>query len=134
MNEIKYKISYTGNYSNQFKCHQNFTRLLLLSTSTTTQIHKFTQKFEFKGPQDGISKLIKNLFDKFECELTRVANAFDCFYHIKTELTKNDSNSTKQEHYINTRSNLITKKKTQILDYTFICFGFNNQTEYEAVT
>ena len=129
MNKIKCKILHMNNCSNQSECYQKFIRLLSSSASVATQIHKFTQKFGFKESYDGASKLIKNSFNKFECELTRMANVFDYYYHIKTELFKNDLNLVKQEYYFNICSNLIAKKRQpghQICADTL--------TDYEALT
>ena len=49
--------------------------------------------------------------NKLEYRLTRVANAFDCYYHLLKDLTQIQPTS-KWQNYINNYSKLITKKGT----------------------
>jgi len=104
------------------------------SSSNATHVHKFVQKYGFKRPWDGTSKLIKNAIRRLEMKLTRVANAFDCYKLLTPELTKDDSNLSKWDYYVNTRNQLITEKTTWTTDRTMVCLGVEGIDEYTALT
>lgn len=78
-NEIKCINVRADNCSTQHKCRQNFYRTSLASTKHGVSIiHKFAQKYGFKGPWGGTSKLIKQTISKLEMKHARAANANDC--------------------------------------------------------
>ena len=110
MNDIKHKVAHADNCNGQFKCRQNFVRLLSKSSSSTTWTHKFAQKYGFKGPWDGTSKLIKNAINKLENKRARVANAFDCYRLLTKELSRNNPDPD-WEHCVANCDQLIVKKQ-----------------------
>ena len=66
--------------------------------------------------------------------LTRCSNAFDCHDNLKKELAKDESNSSKWDHYIQTRSPKIIKKPTWSKDQTHVCLGLEPITEYNQLS
>ena len=85
---MKQDMAHIDNYLNQHEYRQNFARLLpSLQGIQPLKIHKFAQKNGFKGLWDGTSKLTKNCINKNESKLTRIANAFDCYRLLSTNLT-----------------------------------------------
>ena len=90
---IANKIIHTDNCPTQYKCRQNFLRLASAGESHPTRfIHKFPQKFGFKGPWDATGKLIKSTILRNELRLNRCANALDCYYQLKRDLNKDGTN------------------------------------------
>ena len=57
-------------------------------------MQKFTQKYGPEGAQDDTSKLVKNAITQLELNLTRVANAANCYRRLSPILLKDDFNST----------------------------------------
>ena len=117
---IKQDIAHTDDCPNQCKCRQNFARLVPSSQdSQPLKIHKFAQKYGFKGPWDGTNKLIKNCINKYESKLKRLTNAFDCYCLLSTDLTQ-ESSGPKWQQCVDNRSENITKKGVWVTDRTFV--------------
>lgn len=88
--KIGHNIMYSDNCPAQYKCRQN---LFMIVTSAdnngSCQVHKFAQKFCFKGSWDATGKLIKSAILKNEMKHDRCANAYDCYLKLTRDITKN---------------------------------------------
>ena len=110
-NSIDKHIIHSDNCGNQFKCRQNFVQLSIKANKyLATFAHKFTQKYGFKGPCDGNSKLIRGTISQLELKLTRIANAFDSYTQLSKELTQDKTDYFTQLK--EQRSEKILKKLT----------------------
>ena len=58
-------------------------------TYSSCQVHKFAQKFCFKGSWDATGKLIKAAISKNEINYDRCANAYGCYLKLTRDLAKN---------------------------------------------
>ena len=95
---IPTNIVHTDNCLNQYKCLQNFWKLVTYGKKLNTRvIHKFAEKFAFKGPWDATGKLIKDKILRNELKFSRCANAFDCCIKLKRDLTKDVIEKTNQQ-------------------------------------
>ena len=57
---IPMNMVWTDNCPTQYKCRQNFWKVASSGTTNNSVIiHKFAQKFRFKGPWDATGKLVK---------------------------------------------------------------------------
>eukprot|EP00957_Ditylum_brightwellii_P093946 7154064-Ditylum_brightwellii.AAC.1 len=63
-------------------------------TKKTTVVHKFAQKYGFKGSWDTASKLVKQTIDRLELQNDRVVNAYDCYIKLGRGLNRD---GTKKE-------------------------------------
>ena len=63
-------IVWTDNCPTQYKCHQNFWKVVSSGKAHTSSIvHKSVQKFKFKGTCDTTGKLVKEVIRKVNCAL-----------------------------------------------------------------
>ena len=132
---IKNIIVHTDNCPTQYKCRQNFNLNEQLSNKhKVTLVHKFAQKYGFKGPWDGTSKLIKSAISKQEMKYIRVANAADCHRLLSNELTQDNTDNPIWSRYIATKSPNILQKTTWKTDRTFVALGTEDRDEYNTLT
>jgi len=96
--------------------------------------HKFAQKYGFKGPWDGTSKLIKQTINKLEMKYIRVTNANDCYTHLSSLLTKDETNSLLWESYKAAKSSKILQKTPWTTDCIFVVLGVEDLDEYTRLT
>lgn len=95
---FKRTINWTDNCPTQYKCRQNF---IFIATHPrrnpeTELIHKFAEKFQFKGSWDGIGKNVKKFL--WDCEMgnKRCGNAFACYDRCRKDFPTNNPKKWKQ--------------------------------------
>ena len=65
-------IIHTDNCPDQYKCHQNIYHVVTaIIAARARNIHKFSQKYKFKGSWDATGKLIKDAILKNELKIDR---------------------------------------------------------------
>eukprot|EP00957_Ditylum_brightwellii_P066794 5068392-Ditylum_brightwellii.AAC.1 len=57
-------------------------------TRKTTVVHKFPQKYGFKGSWDAAGKLVNQRIEHLELKGEQIANTYDCYVKLHKELTK----------------------------------------------
>ena len=60
-----------------------------------TAVHKFMQKFRFKGPWDATEKIVKEARMNCKLQYTHCSNALDCYEQL-TERMARDGNGKHQ--------------------------------------
>ena len=137
MPKIGHNIMYSDNCPAQYKCRQN---LFMIVTSAdnngSCQVHKFAQKFCFKGSWDATGKLIKSAILKNEMKHDRCANAYDCYLKLTRDITKNRQEDV-NKNWLRWERNLdqkIQQKKVLKTNWTFIGLGTEHKEEYERLT
>lgn len=98
-------------------------------------MHKFAQKFKFKGPWDATGKIIKEAIRNCELQFKRCANAMDCYENM-TERLAHDGNGKLQKQW----KKWETEKDKQILtktffktNRTFIGLGVESKEKYDEL-
>ena len=56
-----------------------------------SKVHKFAQKFGFKGPWDATGKIIKGTIMRNELKKDRCSNGLECYLKLKRDLMDNGS-------------------------------------------
>jgi len=87
-------IVWTDNCPTQYKCRQNFFNISHFSSNfirPTRIVHKFAQKFRFKGSWDAVGKVVKMRIENNELKYVRVADAWDCYRTLRKQLSKDGS-------------------------------------------
>ena len=97
---IPNNIVYTENCPTQYKRWQKFLKLATYGeTMNTRMIHKFAQKFCFKGPWDVNEKLVKGTILRNGLKMDRCDNAFDCYIKLNQDLTKDGKEKLNQQWF-----------------------------------
>eukprot|EP00957_Ditylum_brightwellii_P207671 15353999-Ditylum_brightwellii.AAC.2 len=101
-------------------------------TRRTTLIHKFEQKYGFKGSWDATGKLVKQAIKRLELSNIRIANANDCYFKLRRELTrvKTEDKPMGMLDYEKTGDSKLLKKKPLQTRCTFIGLGTKDKEEY----
>ena len=94
--KIPLNIFHTDNCAPQYKCRQKFIQIAQSCEvhCDTTIVHKFVQKYRFKGSWYAARKVIKEAINCLEMRDDCCVNANDCYLHLTRELTK-DGNEEK---------------------------------------
>ena len=78
----------------QYNCRHNFYQITTsVDTNNSCQVHKFAQKFCFKGSWDATRKIINTAISKNEMKYDRYGNVYDCYLKLTRDLTKMDKDS-----------------------------------------
>ena len=88
---IPINIVWTDNCPTQYRCRQNFTQVAMASSKHDHKpmlIHKFAQKYRFKGSWDATGKIVKQRILNNELKHRRCATAFDCYIKLKSDMTQ----------------------------------------------
>ena len=95
----------TNNCPTQYKCCQNFWKVASSGTTNNSVIiHKFAQKFRFKGLWDATGKLVKQAIQNNELRFERCANAWDCYIKMKRDLIRSGQERKQQKRRLNMRA------------------------------
>eukprot|EP00957_Ditylum_brightwellii_P138187 10534325-Ditylum_brightwellii.AAC.1 len=65
-------------------------------TRKSTVVHKFAQKYGFKGSWDAVGKLVQERIKCLKLKGEQIANIYSCYLKLCMELMKDDS----QEEYV----------------------------------
>ena len=134
---IPNNIIHTDNCPTQYKCRQNFYHVATFGDNHQTRIvHKFAQKYGFKGPWDATGKLIKGKIHNNEMKYHRCANAFDCYIKLQSDLGKDGTeiNNQKWLAWEADGDERILNKTPFKTNRTFVGLGTEYKDEYDNLT
>ena len=79
--KILINIINTDNCGGQYKCRQNILKLATFHERHpgSRTVHKFAQKFRFKGPWDATGKIVKEAINNCELQYKHYKNAQDLY-------------------------------------------------------
>ena len=134
--KIEINVVHTDNCPTQFKCRQNFYHVATCGkTHQSRVVQKFAEKFCFKGSWDATGKLIKWAILKNEKKFNRCANALDCYYKLKRDLSK-DGQCESNEKWLEWERNgdeRILNNRPLRTRRTFIGLGTEYKDEYDKL-
>lgn len=135
---IPMNIVWTDNCPTQYKCRQHFLKVATASSnhnSKSTIIHKFAQKFRFKGSWDATGKIVKQRILNNELKYDRCANALDCYQKLSRDLTKDGSDvkAAKLLEYELLNDERVTKNTTLTTRHTHIGFATESKDQYNLL-
>ena len=95
---IKINIIHTDNCPTQYKCRQNFFKVATHCKhhGGAVMIHKFAQKYRFKGSWDATGKHVKEAILKNERKFDRCHNAEACYYKLKRDMSRDGNEEEKK--------------------------------------
>jgi hypothetical protein len=98
-------------------------------------IHKFAQKYKFKGSWDAAGNLVKQTIHRLEMNNVRVANAKDCFEKLGKELTKTgeEKDIKKMLEYKQTGDKKVVENTALRTRRTFVGVGTADTDEYDQL-
>lgn len=134
---IKVTVVWTDNCPTQYKCRQNFSYVSTFSSDYDNEcilIHKFAQKFRFKGTWDATGRLIKLRILNNELNNHRCANAWMCFLLLRDQLSKDEFHELmrKLDECERTGDEGILKNTTFTCKCTYIGYATEDKQEYET--
>ena len=134
---IPINIVHTDNCAPQYKCRQNFFQIATscVQPRGTTVIHKFAQKYRFKGSWDAAGKLVKQAINRLEMRGDHCANAHNCYINLTKELTRdgNEAKTRKLLEYEETNDKRVLENKMLRTKFTFVGLGIENKDEYDRM-
>ena len=127
---------WTDNCPTQYKCRQNFWKVASSGTTNNSVIiHKFAQKFRFKGPWDATGKLVKQAIQNNELRFERCANAWDCYIKMKRDLTRSGQEQKQRKllEYEREQNILLLNNTPFTTKRTRIGFGTEKLDDFNAL-
>ena len=100
-----------------------------------TVVHKFAQKYRFKGSWDATGKLVKQAINHLEMKNERLPDAKTCYFKLREELGK-DGTKLKMRRlleYERLNDKKMLKNTTLTSRRTFIGLGVENKDEYNKL-
>ena len=135
--KIATNIVWTDGCPTQYKCRQNFVHVAMSGKSNGSRIvHKFAEKYCFKGSWDATGKLVKHTIMKNELKYDRCANANDCYNKLKRDLSSNGLNKKRNQNWIEWENNgneKLIQKTPLTTNRTFIGLGTESEEEYNRL-
>ena len=133
---IPNNIIHTDNCPTQYKCRQNFYHIATCGQKFPCRIvHKFAQKFGFKGPWDATGKIVKQAIKNCELQFKRCANAIDCYDNIRERLAQ-DGSGKRQNQWkkweLEKNEEILTKRVFRT-NRTFIGLAAETKEEYDEL-
>ena len=103
--------------------------------SKTIIVHKFAQKYRFKGSWDATGKIVKERILNNELKNYRCANAWDCYVKLSKDLSMNgEENKTKKLiKYEEGGDERVLRNTTLTTKRTFVGFATQNITDYDRL-
>ena len=135
---IPINIVWTDNCGTQYKCRQNFYHVANSSIGLTSKgiiVHKFAQKYWFKGPWDAYSKVVKMKIYNFEVQGVRCATAYDCYNNLRYDLTKTGYHMkmAKLLDYERNGDERVLENTLFTTHSTFIGYATADKQEYDCI-
>ena len=99
-------------------------------------IHKFAQKYRFKGSWDAVGKVVKERIRNHELNGARCANAWDCYIHLRKSLVDRVTRKKlfeKLDFYEQNGDPRVMQNTTFTTKNTYIGFGTESFSEYESL-
>ena len=127
---------HTDNCAPQYKCRQNFLQVATACNKRDgTVVHKFAQKYRFKGSWDATGKLIKQAINRLEMRNERLPDAKTCYFKLREELGKDGTELKTRRllEYERLNNRKMIKNTTLTSRRTFIGLGVENEDEYNEL-
>jgi hypothetical protein len=99
-------------------------------------IHKFAQKYRFKGSWDAVGKMVKERILNHELKYFRCATAWDCYIKLKDELVDKERRQklfAKLDQYERDGSAKVIQNTTYTSRNTYIGYAMQDKHEFEAL-
>ena len=95
-------------------------------------IHKFAQKFRFKGSWDATGKHVKEAILKNERKFDRCHNAEACYYKLKRDMNRdgNEEEKKKWRKWEETKDKRVVEKTTLKTNRTFISLAVETMAAF----
>ena len=135
--KIPINIVHTDNCAPQYKCRQNFLHIAkACDTRDGSVVHKFAQKYRFKGSWDATGKLIKQAINRLELSNVRLPDAKTCYFKLRDELGKDgsDPQTLKLLEYKKSGDKRMLKNTMLTSQRTFIGLGVESKEEFSDLT
>ena len=135
-NIVPINIVWTDNCPTQYKCRQNFWKVATsASRNKSIIVHKFAQKYRFKGPWDATGKLVKQAIQNNELRFERCANAWDCYIKLGRDLSRDGQaeRTRKLLEYEHNQDVRVLNNTPFTTSRTHIGFGTEEQDEYNTL-
>ena len=130
---IKINIVHTDNCPTQYKCRQNFWKVATHCNhhSGAILIHKFAQKYRFKGSWDATGKHVKYAILKNEMKFDRCHDAKACYYKLKRDMTRHghEKEKIKWREWEQAKDKRIVGKTTFKTNRTFVGLAVESMDE-----
>jgi hypothetical protein len=135
---VDINIIWTDNCPGQYKCRQNFYNVATFAArhnNTSKLIHKFGQKYRFKGSWDAVGKVVKMRIENNELKNWRCATAWDCYDLLRKQLTKDgtEEKMVKLELYESTGDERVLLNTTFTSRKTHIGYATEDKLRYEEL-
>ena len=135
---IPFNIVWTDNCPTQYRCRQNFYHVANAAKTSNHKpivIHKFAQKYRFKGSWDATGKVVKQKILQNELKYDRCSNAMDCYMKMTRDMTKDGSEKKTQKllEYERTGDAKVVKNTTFTTIKTHIGYGTEHKQEYTSM-
>jgi hypothetical protein len=129
---------WTDNCAGQYKCRHNFWRIATFPSRVAgiRIVHRFAQKYQFKGVWDAAGKVIKELIRQLELENKRLPSAWKCVEQLTGELEKPKSKNAKKDWkgLEEKHDAKILEKSPFMVSNRFIGYGTEKKTEFDQLT
>jgi hypothetical protein len=135
---IDIHIVHTDNSPTQYKCRQNFLNVAEWASHQEYRgrlLHKFGQKYRFKGSWDATGKHVKQRILNNELKNLRCKNAWYCYTNLRVQMSKNGKEeliSKLEEHEKNGDMNVL-KNTTFTTKRTFIGYATKDRSENDSL-
>ena len=98
-------------------------------------VHKFAQKYRFKGSWDATGKIVKEAIYNSELRYERCTTAFDFYMKMKQHLTRNGNEEVTKKllEYESTRDEQVIQNRTYRCRRTYIGLGTEDIDEYNTL-
>jgi hypothetical protein len=136
---IPINIVHTDNCPTQYKCRQNFLNVATFSSlfdGMCQLIHKFAQKYRFKGSWDAVGKHVKDRILNNELSFCRCEDAWNCYLKLRDDLVDDEKRRKlfeKLDAYERDGDCRCIKNTTYTTRNTYIGFVTENKEEYDRL-
>ena len=135
---IPFNIVWTDNCPTQYRCRQNFYHVANAAKTLHHKpitIHKFAQKYRFKGSWDATGKVVKQKILQNELKYDRCSTALDCYMKLTRDMTRDGSEKKTQKllEYEHTGDAKVVKNTTFTTIKTHIGYGTEKTQEYASM-
>ena len=121
----------------QYKCRKHFYKLTTFAERHpgSIAVHKFSQKFKFKGPWDATGKIVKQAIKNCELQFKRCTNAMDCYEHVGKRLAHagNGKRQNQWKKWELEKDKIILTKRFFRTNRTFIGLAAEKKETYDEL-
>jgi hypothetical protein len=123
----------------QYKCRQNFYKTATFASEHDHDcrlIHKFAQKYNFKGSWDAAGKIVKERILNHELKHYRCATAWDCYVKLRNDLVdkiRRDKLFSQLEQYEMEGNAKVMMNTTYTSKNTYVGYATEDRNEYDGL-